>query len=283
MMMAVVAAIGAALPPCAGAQVAFDSARIVDLQGRVSVERSGELWVLMAGQTVSAGQAVVTGLDGYVQLELSDHSTVEVFANARFIFRANRFSLRDLLDLYIGKVRLHIQHLTDDAPPYRVTSPTAVISVRGTVFEVEVDPNQETTVHVETGSVGVRHRLLGGEEVVVESGQSLHVIANVPLAAAKGTAPLVIVGRIVRAVGESIARVQNVGARTSGSSSGSPVPAGGPSGGETASSGGAPTSGVPTTTASGPSVGDAGSNEPAPAPAPGEDNTGAPPGDVIRP
>ena len=102
------------------------------------------------------------------------------------------------MDLYLGKVRLYIQKLTHEDRSYRVTSPTAVISVRGTVFEVEVDSSQQTRVSVESGSVRVRHRLLPGREVSVEEGQSLEVLPNVPLAAAKWTTPLVVVGRIGR-------------------------------------------------------------------------------------
>lgn len=256
------------------AQLAAETARVATLEGRVSIERSGELWVLMSGQTVSAGQVVVTGPDGYVQLELSDQSTIEVFPNSRLIFQANRFSWRDLVDLYLGKIRLRIQHLTNEAPPYRITSPTAVISVRGTAFEVEVDSAQETTIRVEDGSVGVRHRLLGGGEVVVESGQSLQVVPNVPLAAAKATAPLVVAGRIAKIIGETLARVQNVGGKSAGN--------GGASGGGSAP-GAAPSTGggSPAGSSGSSSGGDAGSNEPAPVP--GEDGTSAPPGDVVRP
>ncbi|OFV99841.1 MAG: hypothetical protein A3H28_08845 [Acidobacteria bacterium RIFCSPLOWO2_02_FULL_61_28] len=257
--------------PPAQAQFGPDTARVVTLTGRVSLERLGELWVLAAGQTVSAGQVVVTGPDGFAQLELADHSTIEVFPNARLLFRANRFNWRELLELYIGKVRLQIQHLTDGDSPYRVTTPTAVISIRGTVLDVVVGPTQETLVQVETGSVGVRHRLMPGREVIVESGQSLQVLPNVPLAAAaKATGALVAVGKIVKAAGETLARVQQT--TGTGRSGGGSSPKGAPpsSGGGSASGG-----------ASSPPVSgsDSGSNETAPPP--GEDKSGAPPGDAI--
>ena len=261
-LLTVVAWMAAASAP-AKAQLGPDAALVTTLTGRVSLERAGELWVLAAGQTVNAGQVVVTGPDGYAQLALSDHSIIEVFSNSRLIFRANQFNWHELLDLYLGKVRLQIHKLTNGDPPYRVTTPTAVISIRGTVLDVDVSPTQETLVQVETGSVGVRHRLLPGKEVIVESGQSLQVVPNVPLATAKITAPLLAIGRIVRAAADSLASIRQPGGRASGS------PTSSPSGG-----GGAPTGAPPPVSGS-----DSGSNETAPAP--GQDsNSSAPPGDV---
>lgn len=246
--------------------------RILVQNGRVSVEHGGDLWALLPGQTITAGQVVVTGPDGYAQVELSDRSVIEVFSNSRLVFRPNHSNWRDLVDIYLGKIRLQIQHLTDGDSPYHVTSPTAVISIRGTVLDVEVGPSNDTTIQVETGVIGVRHRLLPGREVTVETGQTLRVIANVPLAAAKAISPLVVAGRIARVAGETVARMGNPAGRTSG-----------PRGG-----------GKPTASGSGSAGSAAGTNQPAPAPGQdgnngsggngngnGNDNSG-PPGDVIK-
>ena len=265
----VVAVIGA-LPSTAKAQLGAETARIATLTGRVSVERAGgELWALMPGQTLTAGQVVVTGPDGYAELELSDHSQIEVFPNSRLIFQANRFNWRDLLDLYLGKIRLNIQHLSNEDAPYRVTTPTAVISIRGTALDVDVASPEETVVRVETGSVRVRHRLLPGKEVIVESGQSVLVVADTPLAAAKFAVPILAIGRVARAVVDTLATMNRPGG-TPGTPSGS-------------GGGAAPTSGGGAPSGGGSSSGGAnnGSNEPAPPP--GQDKTDSPPGDVIPP
>ena len=265
----VVAVVGA-LPSTAKAQIGAETARIATLTGRVSVERArGELWALMPGQTLTAGQVVVTGPDGYAELELSDHSQIEVFPNSRLIFQANRFNWRDLLDLYLGKIRLNIQHLSNEDAPYRVTTPTAVISIRGTALDVDVASPEETVVRVETGSVRVRHRLLPGKEVIVESGQSVLVVADTPLAAAKFAVPILAIGRVARAVVDTLATMNRPGG-TPGTPSGS-------------GGGAAPTSGGGAPSGGGSSSGGAnnGSNEPAPPP--GQDKTDSPPGDVIPP
>src|SRR5258707_1307432 len=112
------AAIIAASTPSALAQQSAGTGLIVTLNGGVSVEHAGDLWALMPGQTISSGQVVVTGPDGYAQLELSDHSMVEVFPNSRLIFRPSRFDWKDLIEIYLGKIRLQIQHLTKDDSPF---------------------------------------------------------------------------------------------------------------------------------------------------------------------
>ena len=217
-----------ALGNAAMAQQLEGAGRILTENGRVSVDHSGDLWAITAGQTVNPGQILVTGADGYAQLELPDHSVIEVFPNSRLVYRPNASNWRDLVDIYLGKIRLQIQHLTGGEPPYHVTSPTAVISIRGTVLDVEVGASEDTTVQVETGLVGVRHRLLPGREVMVETGQTIRVVANVPLAASKPVSPLVAVGRVARIAGETLARVaSSTGGRTSSSRSGAKAPAGG--------------------------------------------------------
>src|SRR5690349_16889390 len=84
-----------AAPPLAG------SGRILVENGRVSVDHSGDLWALEIGQTVNPGQILVTGADGYAQVELTDHSIIEVFPNSRLVFRPNPSNWRDLVDIYL--------------------------------------------------------------------------------------------------------------------------------------------------------------------------------------
>jgi ferric-dicitrate binding protein FerR (iron transport regulator) len=269
----VVAATLAAGSGTARAQQLPESGRVLILNGRVSAEHAGgDLWALLPDQTVNPGQVVVTGADGYAQLELSDHSVIEVFPNSRMVFRPNRSNWKDLVDIYLGKIRLQIQHLTDGGSPYHVTSPTAVISIRGTVLDVEVGPANDTTVQVETGVIGVRHRLLPGKEVAVETGQSLRVLPNVPLAAVKLVSPFVVAGRVARIAVDTLARMgtQNgPSGKSGGSSGGAPKPTSGGSAGDAGTSAG---TNQPTPVGGQDGNGNSGSN-----------NNGSPPGDVIRP
>src|SRR6185503_11255207 len=66
----------------------------------------------------------------------------------------------------------------------QVTSPTAVISVRGTVFDVEVEDEDGTTiVSVDEGVVNVRNLTAAGNIATLRQGDSIRVIRNVPLIA----------------------------------------------------------------------------------------------------
>lgn len=159
------------------------AAKVVTLNGQVSVLRDDSPWVLNVGDQVQPRQIIITGPDGFAVFQVSDGSTFEVFPNARVVFRENAGSWRDLLDVLLGRVKVHIQKLGGQPNYNRVRTPTAVISVRGTVFDVAVEDEDDTTlVSVEEGQVGVQHLLKPGPERILNEGESIRVFRNQPLA-----------------------------------------------------------------------------------------------------
>jgi ferric-dicitrate binding protein FerR (iron transport regulator) len=158
------------------------AARVIEMEGRVSIFQDNNEIPLFMGSAVQARQLIRTGPDGYAKFQLADGSTFEVFQNSQAIFRTNPANLGDLLDVVIGRVKVFIQH-RNGPNPNRVTTQTAVISVRGTVFDVVVEDEDATTlVSVDEGIVGVRHLLLPGNEIQLQSGESFRVFRNQPLA-----------------------------------------------------------------------------------------------------
>jgi ferric-dicitrate binding protein FerR (iron transport regulator) len=158
------------------------AAKVVSLTGQVSVLRDSEPWALNVGDLVQTQQVIFTGPDGYAKFQTSDGSTFEVYPSSNVIFRKNPGSLQDLLDLFVGRIKIHIQRLGGEPNPHRIMTPTAVISVRGTTFDVSINDDDETTiVSVEEGSVEVRHALKPGAAKVVNAGESLHVYRDQPL------------------------------------------------------------------------------------------------------
>jgi len=157
------------------------AARVLEMTGRVSILRDSAEVALFPGSVVQPKQIVFTGADGYAKFQLADGSTFEVFNNSKVVFRENPGSWQDLLDVVIGRVKVFIEHR--NGPNHnRVTTQTAVISVRGTVFDVVVEDEDATTlVSVDEGRVAVQHRLLGGE-VQLDAGESFRVYRNQPLA-----------------------------------------------------------------------------------------------------
>jgi len=159
------------------------AAKALVINGDVSVLRDGGPWALFEGNTVRPKQIVKTGPDGYARFQVSDGSTFEVFPNSQVIFRANPPSWKDLLDVVIGHVKVYIQHLNGIPNPNSVSSPTAVISVRGTVFEVNVEDEDGTTfVSVDEGLVAVRSKAPAGGEVFLHPTESIRVFKDQPLA-----------------------------------------------------------------------------------------------------
>lgn len=185
------------------------AAKVVSLTGQVSILKDFQPWALSVGDSIQVTQRVVTGADGHAVLQVSDGSTIEVYPNSTFVFRENPGNWRDLLNVVLGKVRVHIEHLGTIPNPNRVVTPVAVISVRGTTFDVTVnDDDETTTVEVEDGTVEVRHNLLGGNTAVVNAGEVFRVYRNEPIAQGldKGNAvrqALRIVVNVIEIVGRS--------------------------------------------------------------------------------
>lgn len=203
-----------------------DSARVVLASGRVSVSRSGELWVLNPNDVVKPSQEIITGIDGYAVFELSDGSRFEVYPNSHVLFRSNRGNWADVLDVWVGRLKVHIEKIMGKPNPHRIHTPTAVISVRGTTFLVEVEEDSEATrVAVEEGEVLVDHRLLPtGKQRILGAGEELLVAKDEPIARAK-----VDKGGVLRAsfrvLSDTLYAIA-VRTRQAGSGSG-PVPPGG--------------------------------------------------------
>jgi len=162
-------------------------AKIIDLTGRVSLLQNEKFEKpLFMGEGVTPGSLIVTGPDGYARFQVPDGSTFEVFPNARVVYSERGYGIGDLLNVFIGRVKVFIQH--ERGPnPNKVSTPTAVISVRGTVFDVVVESEDETVVSVDEGAVDVFNRTAAGESVRLtpDGRNSVRVLRGQPLAKAK--------------------------------------------------------------------------------------------------
>lgn len=204
------------------------AATVVSLTGSVSVLKDNQPWALSIGDAVQVRQVIVSGSDGHALFKVSDGSTFEVFPNSYVTFRKNPPNWGDLIDLLVGRVKIHIQKWGNQPNPNRVYTPTAVISVRGTTFDVAVDDEDEsTTVAVEEGQVLVQHALLPrGDAKVLNPGESITVYKYQPLEARtldKG----VLAQRTLRALLDAVQTAVIRGSRGGGTSG---IPGGGAGG-----------------------------------------------------
>ena len=176
---------------CFGQPLPSDSdlyaAKVIELSGQVSVLKDSTPWALNIGDQIQVKQLIITGSDGQARFEVSDGSTFDVYPNSRVVFRKAAPNWRDLLDVLVGRVKVHIEHMYGPNPN-RVLTPTAVISVRGTTFDIAVDDDDETTtVEVEEGLVEVQHALLprGNIKMLTPADGPLRVYRNVPIASSR--------------------------------------------------------------------------------------------------
>ncbi|MFN8684818.1 MAG: FecR domain-containing protein [Acidobacteriota bacterium] len=157
--------------------------KVVHAQGQVQVLKDEVPWALNVGDTVNPKQEILTGTDGYAKIQVPDGSVFEIFPNSRATFRSNQGNLRELIDLWVGRIKVHIEKLNGKPNPNRIQTPSAVISVRGTTFDVTVDEQEMTLVLVEEGQVAVQHALMPFSDAkILNGGDYLRVYKNQPLA-----------------------------------------------------------------------------------------------------
>ena len=180
------AAAGFVLLPVLNAQPKLCPGRVAATvlveSGQVSVLKDGYPQVLNVSDTVCITQTVVTGPDGYARFQLDDHTTIELYQNSKMVFHGNSPSLLDMLFVQIGRLKIFEDH-TKGENSKKVTTPTAVISVRGTIYDVVVEDDEGTTfVSVDEGAVDVRNQTaVGGGSVTLNPGDSIRVFRGQPL------------------------------------------------------------------------------------------------------
>jgi hypothetical protein len=159
------------------------AAKLISFSGQISVLRDSNPWALNLGDIVQPQQFIVTGRDGNGVFLVSDGSKFEVFPNSKVVFRQNRGDWQELLEVWLGKVRVQIEHSGGLPNNNKVRTPTAVISVRGTIFDVEVEDEDATTLVLdEEGQVEVRHLLRAGDPKILSPGEYIRIYKNEPIA-----------------------------------------------------------------------------------------------------
>ena len=133
-------------------------ARVASVNGPALRRNNQRAFILSRGDLLSPGDEIDTRGGGRVVIDLTDGSVVVVHPNSRIVISDYRSasSLREMFRILIGRVRVKIAHYGGKPNPYRVNSPTASILVRGTEFDVAVEPSGDTRVEVYEGLVEVQ-------------------------------------------------------------------------------------------------------------------------------
>ena len=167
------------LPSALFAQGALRVATIDGGKAEVRSASSNTFAPLAKDQLVQPGDQVRTGPNASVILMVPDGSWMVVSENSTIIVEDFwRGNFRSIVNLMLGQVRFYIQKFGGRPNPTSVRTPTALIAVRGTVFDVIVDDAAFSEVRCYEGQVTVENIALGDREVVLSPGLKTIVRPN---------------------------------------------------------------------------------------------------------
>lgn len=152
------------------------AASISEAVGSVQIRKAGsQSWgsVTGAGHVLGPGDEIKTGRGSRTVLQFDDGSKVEIGPNGSFQLEEARPDSA-AMKFNLGFMKAWVSKAL--ARRFQVRTPTAVCSVRGTEFGVNVADGGNTAVNVFSGLVGVGD--MKGNEVLLAEGQSVSVTAD---------------------------------------------------------------------------------------------------------
>lgn len=151
------------------------SALVVEVKGNASVTPSqGAPAKAQRGMVLSAETSIETD-KGSVILLLADGSQVLVKSKTHLVLKSPDHGDGHFLQMFLGEILAVIKKRLGETPPFRMGTPSAVITVRGTRFSVRVDKKGRTTVQVFEGMVEVEGLGEKPRAVLVEPGYQTEV------------------------------------------------------------------------------------------------------------
>ncbi len=156
------------------------SAHVMSSSGTVEIQRraQGQATLTNISYQVNdelvAGDVIKTHRGGRMVLGLSDGSQAIISENTTVEITDLSQSPRTIFNLLRGKTRIKIEKVGGRPNPYRVNTPTAVIAVRGTLFDVFAS-DSETQVFVHEGEVAVSNLRVPDRPVILTPGNRTRV------------------------------------------------------------------------------------------------------------
>ena len=131
------------------------SALVLELKGKVTVTPpQGAASAPQRGMLLPAETTIETA-KGSILLLLSDGSQILVKSKTRLTLKSPDGGDGHFLRMFLGEILANIKKRLGETSPFRMGTPSAVITVRGTRFSVHVDKKGRTTVEVMEGLVEV--------------------------------------------------------------------------------------------------------------------------------
>jgi uncharacterized protein YfaP (DUF2135 family) len=139
--------------------------------------------VITLNSSVVEGDRIKTALNSRVELNMPDGTELKINENTVFEIKELKTPEKDHQDkmkftLWAGNIWAKFKKILDQHQEREIDSPAALVAIRGTIVEVDVDVNQRTLVRVEEGTVSVKSKDVRGEvtvgsnqETIVERGK----------------------------------------------------------------------------------------------------------------
>lgn len=162
------------------AQIATDSAVVTSLYGSVQV-RHGTAGYTTAklNEALKSGDAIKTGADSRAELGLGNGGYVRLDESSQLLLTHIQSDGKTSFQALMGGVWVTLENALTGNSRFEVNMPSAVASVKGTVFRCEVGEDGESDTFVYEGEVEVT----AGDEILrVKPNESTRVLRGLKLA-----------------------------------------------------------------------------------------------------
>ncbi|HEY6967978.1 MAG TPA: FecR family protein [Candidatus Angelobacter sp.] len=161
--------------PTTSATAPIANATVADIKGKPQVQLPGQAPAVPVRGQVLPAETVITTEGGRILLRLEDGSQILVNEHTRLTLKQPATGNWQRLQLFLGRIKAEIQKRLGGSPPFQIGTPSAVISVRGTRFYVDVNRHNETQVSVEEGEVELANAQGIGKPVIIKAGHKSRV------------------------------------------------------------------------------------------------------------
>src|SRR4029077_8082173 len=161
--------------PPAAVSVPYAGATSSDFKGKVGIQLPAQAFSAPVRGEVLPPDTTVNTDDGRLLLRLTDGSDILVRPHTKLVLKQPETSGWKYFQIMVGRGRASIRKHLGGTPAFQIGTPSAVISVRGTKFDVEVDRRGFTEVDVDEGVVELEAVTGRGQSVLITAGFSSRV------------------------------------------------------------------------------------------------------------
>ena len=161
-------------------QLATDSAVVTSLYGNVQVRHGTSGYTAAKlNEALVSGDAIKTGADSRAELSVGNGGYVRMDESSQLLLTHIQSDGATSLQALMGGVWVTLENALTGNSRFEVNMPSAVASVKGTVFRCQVDEDGASETFVYEGEVDVQS---GDEQLIVKPNESTRVVRGLKFA-----------------------------------------------------------------------------------------------------